>query len=299
MPAERADDAQPVTLLPDVPPTFTPEFVALDDLPMDEEIVGPAPDPALVASVRRHGIFQPILLVQDGNGRLSVAEGRRRIKAARQAGLTAIPALITDGEAMLAAAVGLVTHGTRRDNPAADLEAIERLLAHGATEPMIARETGLRLQTVRQRMRLQRLDGSLRAALRAGHLAVGTAEQAARLPVPAQRRLAARLSDDGKLTGADVHAERQARADTSVATLPFSRLTATPDVHDERDAERSPSSPVDQVIVLLEATLQRLDGPVIHEVIRVGDSTLLVHFADAAACTIQVSAGVPSFGDAS
>lgn len=85
------EQARQYTLLPETPPEFSAEEVPLDALPSDAAILGAPPDPALVASIRQHGVLQPVLLIRADGGALWVAEGRRRIKAARLASMPTIP----------------------------------------------------------------------------------------------------------------------------------------------------------------------------------------------------------------
>jgi ParB family chromosome partitioning protein len=49
----------------------------------------------LTASVRRRGILQPLLARSDGDGRLQLVAGHRRLAAARAAGLNRVPVLVT------------------------------------------------------------------------------------------------------------------------------------------------------------------------------------------------------------
>src|SRR6476659_3834017 len=61
----------------------------------------------LAASIRQHGVFQPIV-VRPVGGRYQVVAGERRTRAARTAGLREIPAIIrdlTDEQAAYATAI--------------------------------------------------------------------------------------------------------------------------------------------------------------------------------------------------
>jgi ParB/RepB/Spo0J family partition protein len=282
-----ADDTIQPTLLPEVPAQFVAEELPLDQLPPDEAIFGGAPAAALVASIRRDGVLQPVLLIRAYGDGYWIAEGRRRIKAARAAGRTTIPAWIADGDRAFAAVLGLVTHGTRRDNPAAEVDAIQRLLTLGADERTIARETGLRLATIRQRLRLLALDETLREALRRGKLAVGTAEHAAKLPAAAQRRLASRLDAGERLTETLVADERCAQRAASAIALPLALLTATPGA--DALAPTARVDPARLLALVVEALRLRLGDDVALEE-RSGAAQL--RFPDGAAYTVTVRAGV-------
>jgi len=221
-----------LTLLPEEPPAFTLERVQLDTLPSDEDLVGPPPDASLVASIRRLGVLQPVLLMRSPEDVLAVVEGKRRVKASRAAGRGDIPAWVAPMDEMTPHALTLIAHATRRANPAADLDAIERLLAMGASERDIARETGLRIPTLRQRLRLLDLDPALREGLRRGVVSATVAEQAAKLPISAQERLAAKLDSEGTLTAEDVDSQRRVRAVTATAAFPFALVSSTPGAND-------------------------------------------------------------------
>lgn len=162
--------------------------VALDviDVPQSLE-----PGADLVASIRLLGVFQPVALVRRGR-RFIVAEGKRRVKAALAAGLTAIPAIVFPEHTPtnVISAMTLTGNMIRRPNPLAELEAIESLVAAGGSEQMIAREMSLSLQTLRARMRLAHLIPELRSALSEGLMAPTVAELAARLDSGRQETLA-------------------------------------------------------------------------------------------------------------
>ena len=55
-------------------------------------------DPAALAelelSIKEHGVLQPVLLHNAGDGKYQIVAGERRVKAAKQEGMTTIPALV-------------------------------------------------------------------------------------------------------------------------------------------------------------------------------------------------------------
>jgi len=81
----------------------------------------------LQASIARHGVLQPIL-VRKGNGASYViVSGERRFQAARLAGLTTIPAILTDGNP---AEISIIENLLRENLTAIEeAEAIEQLRA--------------------------------------------------------------------------------------------------------------------------------------------------------------------------
>lgn len=50
----------------------------------------------LASSIRQHGIFQPLLVREDGKGRYKIIAGERRWRAARIAGLNELPVIVKD-----------------------------------------------------------------------------------------------------------------------------------------------------------------------------------------------------------
>ncbi len=51
-------------------------------------------DTALVQSVAKHGVLEPLLLAQTGADTLTLVSGARRLAAAAQAGLDSVPAVV-------------------------------------------------------------------------------------------------------------------------------------------------------------------------------------------------------------
>lgn len=82
--------APQLPLLPERPPALGElVMVVLDRLPPDAELAGPPPSAALVESVRRWGVLEPLLVRAVGGGLDyrnpdTLVAGRRRLKAVRQ-----------------------------------------------------------------------------------------------------------------------------------------------------------------------------------------------------------------------
>jgi hypothetical protein len=76
-----------------------------------------SPPEALVASIRRHNVLQP-LLVQRHGGRYKVIDGRKRLAAAMAAGLDEVPCLLHDVEDTDAAALAEAANVAGREQSA-------------------------------------------------------------------------------------------------------------------------------------------------------------------------------------
>ena len=68
----------------------------------------------IAASIKEHGIFQP-LVVRRLAGKYEIIAGERRFKAAKIAGLTAVPCIISDLDDNESAEVAIIENTHRRD----------------------------------------------------------------------------------------------------------------------------------------------------------------------------------------
>jgi ParB family transcriptional regulator, chromosome partitioning protein len=69
----------------------------------------------LVASIKEHGILQPILVRRVGHQRYQLVAGERRFRAAQAAGLTAVPALVKEVEDKQQLEIAIVENLQRED----------------------------------------------------------------------------------------------------------------------------------------------------------------------------------------
>lgn len=85
---------------------------------------------SLVASIREHGILQPLLVRPLESGSYELVAGERRYRAAQQLGLDQIPVVIRDLDDQDAVQVSLLENLQREDlNPVEETEAILQLLS--------------------------------------------------------------------------------------------------------------------------------------------------------------------------
>jgi len=68
----------------------------------------------LAASIKEHGIFQPIIVKPSGNGFTLVA-GERRVKAAQKAGLQKVPAIVRDYNSKYLSELAILENLQRED----------------------------------------------------------------------------------------------------------------------------------------------------------------------------------------
>jgi ParB family chromosome partitioning protein len=130
----------------------------------------------LASTIRAHGVLTPVVVRRSPEG-YQVVAGERRVRAARLAGLTRIPAVIKEVSNAQALEMALVENLQREDlNPMEAAEAYCRLTEEfGLTQEEVAERVGRDRSSVANALRLLRLPRRLREDLAAGILSEGHA----------------------------------------------------------------------------------------------------------------------------
>ena len=128
----------------------------------------------LTASVQAHGVLQPVMVRPRGGGRFELIAGERRYRAARQAGLTRIPAVVrqmTDEESLT---VALIENIQREDlNAMEAARGYKQLLDQfGLTQVELARQLGKSQSTVAYALSLLRLSSEMQDSISTGQLSM-------------------------------------------------------------------------------------------------------------------------------
>ncbi len=156
----------------------------------------------LAASIREHGIVEPILVRRDGAGRYRIVAGERRWRAAQRAGLKEVPALLREANDREAFELALIENLQRADlNAIEEAEAFQVLVRdHGLTQEAVAARVGKERSTVANALRLLKLPPEVRDLVSEGQLEMGHArallalETAEAMQRAAQRALREKLS---------------------------------------------------------------------------------------------------------
>ena len=150
----------------------------------------------LVASVKTHGVLQPIL-VRRFNGRHQIIAGERRWRAAQAAGLHEIPVVVRQLDDRQISEIALIENIQRADlNAIEEAEGFSRLIEQfGLNQESLARAVGKSRSHVANTLRLLNLPTTIREHLRAGRLSAGHAR--ALLGAEEPEKLAAQILTRG------------------------------------------------------------------------------------------------------
>jgi ParB family chromosome partitioning protein len=132
---------------------------------------------SLCASIRTHGVLQPLVVRQVGE-RYQLVAGERRLRAARQAGLSAVPVTVVDFNDQQVLEAALVENIQRSDlNPIEKAQGFkEYLTRYEMTHEQLAARLGLGRATITNLVALLDLPAELQDSVRVGQLTTGHAK---------------------------------------------------------------------------------------------------------------------------
>ena len=159
---------------------------------------------SLSASIRTHGVLQPLVVRQRGD-RYQLVAGERRLRAAREAGLTSVPVNVVDFNDQQILEAALVENIQRTDlNPIEKAQGFKDYLTrYHMTHEQLAARLGLGRATITNLVALLELPAELQDAVRVGQLSTGHAKILKGINDPA-RQIA--LSKEIIARGLSVHA---------------------------------------------------------------------------------------------
>ena len=110
----------------------------------------------LAASIREHGILQPVLVRPRADGHFQIIAGERRWRAARLAGLREIPAIVEPFDDEAALEIAIIENLQREDiSPLEEADMFERMTSqHGYSLRKLAQKLGKDKGYIENRLRL-------------------------------------------------------------------------------------------------------------------------------------------------
>lgn len=151
----------------------------------------------LSRSIAAQGVVQPIVVRPIGADRYEIVAGERRWRAAQQAGLRSIPAVVRTLDDRGAMAVALVENIQRADlNPIEEAAALHRLIDEcRLTHEQVAEAVGKSRASVSNLLRLMELNPDVQALVREARLSLGHAKVLLAVAGPRQSALGRRVAD--------------------------------------------------------------------------------------------------------
>ncbi|WP_224925743.1 ParB/RepB/Spo0J family partition protein [Bacillus pumilus] len=128
----------------------------------------------LKESIQQHGVLQPIIVRKSIKG-YDIVAGERRFRAAQQAGLTTIPAIVREFSETLMREIALLENLQREDlSPLEEAEAYASLLDHlSVTQEELAKRLGKSRPHIANHLRLLTLPDEVQKLIADGTLSMG------------------------------------------------------------------------------------------------------------------------------
>ena len=146
----------------------------------------------LAASIREHGIIQPLTVRKLSSGYYQIIAGERRWRAARIAGLSEVPVIVMEADDRKAAELAMIENLQREDlNPMEEAAGYQTLVeTYHMTQEEAAKRVGKSRSAVANSMRLLSLSPAVRKLVEDGSLSAGHARALLTLNPSMQERTA-------------------------------------------------------------------------------------------------------------
>lgn len=156
----------------------------------------------LAASIREHGVLQPILVRPIGVNRFQLIAGERRWRASKLAGLETIPALIEDIDDDTALEISIIENLQREDiSPLDEASMYDRMIRdHGYSIRKLAEKLGKDKGYVENRLRLADAPDEVRALVSVRKDTLSHAYELMKVDDPKKRKRLASQVASGELS---------------------------------------------------------------------------------------------------
>jgi ParB family chromosome partitioning protein len=180
-------------LLPATKPVSMPELPEVQHMRVDaivpnryqpRQTFSPHELAELTASLKQSGLLQPILVRRKGDGIYELISGERRWRAAKEAGMETIQAVIRNCGDEESVILALVENLQRTDlNPMEIARAYDRMMnEYGLTQDIIAQRVGCERSSIANVVRLINLPSEIQRLIETNQLSMGHAKVILGLP---------------------------------------------------------------------------------------------------------------------
>ena len=218
----------------------------------------------LAASIREHGVLQPILVrPTDQTQQYQLVAGERRWRAARAAGLREIPALIEQLDDDTAMEIGIIENLQREDlSPLEEAMIYDRMThEHGYSLRRLAQKLGKDKGYIENRLRLAGAPTEIKQLVSLRKDTVSHAYELLKVEDPKKRRKLAEQVASGELSLVKLREKiegRPARQSARIAEIPATDHTDDADLQTPAAEQRRSSAgapPADDALVAAKQNL--------------------------------------------
>jgi ParB family chromosome partitioning protein len=202
----------------------------------------------LTASIREHGVLQPVLVRPRGEqNHYQLVAGERRWRAARQAGLTEIPALIEQLDDETALEIGIIENLQREDlSPLEEAMIYERMTSeHGYSVRRLAQKLGKDKGYVENRLRLASAPTEIKQLVSLRKDTLSHAYELLKVEEPRKRRKLAEQVASGELSLVKLRERIEGR--TRVPRPATDEEAPVPEIEEQADHDLGPRPPAGPV----------------------------------------------------
>ncbi|MCA9932626.1 MAG: ParB/RepB/Spo0J family partition protein [Ardenticatenaceae bacterium] len=126
----------------------------------------------LAASIREHGLIQPLIVTSQGDGSYTLIAGERRWRASQEAGLAEVPVIVKEATPQDMLELAIIENIQRADlNPLEEAYAYQQLIDEfGLTQDKVSQRVGKARSTVANLVRLLDLPANIQQAVSDGEI---------------------------------------------------------------------------------------------------------------------------------
>jgi ParB family transcriptional regulator, chromosome partitioning protein len=181
----------------------------------------------LAASIREHGVLQPLMVRTKSDGTYELIAGERRLRASGMAGLQEVPVIIVEATDLQSLEIAIIENLQREDlNPIEEAEGYRELSnAFNLTQEDIAKRVGRSRAAVANALRLLSLAEDVRDLLKDQRISTGHAKALLALSIPQEQTLLAK-----RIITEDLSVRATEKVVKRMASMPSKPRANKPDI---------------------------------------------------------------------